>query len=465
QLLKHISECFIKPKYEVHEAKQPYYLGPVDLAMLFAHYIQQGLLFTKPSNLGDEQFSIHELLQCLKKSLSLTLVHFYPLAGHLETQTDEEEGQKCLVFVDCNKGPGARFIHATLDMTISDILLPTDVPEVVQSFFDHDGAVNYDGHYRSLLTIKVTELLDGVFIGCSMNHALGDGTSYWHFWNVWSETHKAKLEESVPVLRMPIHDRWFPDGYGPPIFLPFTQPDDFVVSLHETPDQLRVRIFHFSSESIARLKSKANEETHNNNTTTRKISSFQALSALYWRSIIRALNLPHNQVTNCRLTTNNRHRLHPPLPKEYFGNCISALKTTTTVGELLEHDLGWAASLLHQSVINHGDKVVRDFINRWLKSPDIFKLEKLTDSYSVMMGSSPRFDMYGKEFGLGKAVAVRRGYADKFVGKVTCYPGYEGGGSVDLEICLTPDSMEALELDQEFMDNVSLFLKGYRIIE
>lgn len=65
-----------------------------------------------------------------------------------------------------------------LDMAISDIISPTDVPLVVQSFFDHDRAVNHDGHERPLLSIQVTELVDGVFIGCSMNHAIVDGTSY-----------------------------------------------------------------------------------------------------------------------------------------------------------------------------------------------------------------------------------------------------------------------------------------------
>ena len=38
--------------------------------------------------------------------------------------------------------------------------------------------------------------------------------------------------------------------------------------------------------------------------------------------------------------------------------------------------------------------------------------------YCVMMGSSPRFNMYGNEFGMGKGVAVRSGYANKFDGKV-----------------------------------------------
>ena len=53
----------------------------------------------------------------------------------------------------------------------------------------------------------------------------------------------------------------------------------------------------------------------------------------------------------------------------------------------------------------------------------------------MVIGGSHRFDMYGPEFGLGRAAAVRMGYANKDNGKVTANPGREGGGSVDLEIC------------------------------
>ncbi|KAI9200712.1 hypothetical protein LWI28_012115 [Acer negundo] len=67
------------------------------------------------------------------------------------------------------------------------------------------------------------------------------------------------------------------------------------------------------------------------------------------------------------------------------------------------------------------------------------------------MGSSPRFNKYGIEFGLGKAVTLRSGYAIKFDGKVQSYPGREGGGSIDLEVILPPESMHALESDEEFM--------------
>ncbi|CAJ2670207.1 unnamed protein product [Trifolium pratense] len=143
----------------------------------------------------------------------------------------------------------------------------------------------------------------------------------------------------------------------------------------------------------------------------------------------------------------------PPLPNGYFGNSIYTVSTETTAKELLENDLGWAAWKIHLAIANHDDKVVRRSAEEWLSSPFLYRMDLFFDPYTVMMGSSPRFNMYGNEFGMGKALAVRSGYANKFDGKVTSYPGHEGGGSIDLEVCLSPDKMMALETDEEFMSS------------
>jgi hypothetical protein len=148
--------------------------------------------------------------------------------------------------------------------------------------------------------------------------------------------------------------------------------------------------------------------------------------------------------------------MDPQLSQDYFGNSVHVVAGVATAGELLEQSLGWAAWQLHQAVVNHTDKVVRGWLDAWLQSPFIFQPARLFDRYSVMMGGSPRFNMYGNEFGMGKAVALRSGYANKFDGKVSSFPGYEGGGSIDLEVCLPPDFMSAIESDEEFMDVVCL---------
>ncbi|CBI19490.3 unnamed protein product, partial [Vitis vinifera] len=182
-------KCFIKPKFTSEETKEPCYLTPWDLAMLSVNYIQKGLLFSKPPDVDDPQNFMATLLDRLKDSLALTLDHFYPLAGRLATKKED----------------------------------------IIQSFFDHDRVINHDGHTLSLLSIQVTELVDGIFIGCSINHSMVDGTSFWHFFNAWSEVFTAQEKNSpITLSRPPILKRWFPDGYGPIINLPFTHHDEFI---------------------------------------------------------------------------------------------------------------------------------------------------------------------------------------------------------------------------------------------
>ncbi|KAG6608462.1 putative acetyltransferase, partial [Cucurbita argyrosperma subsp. sororia] len=445
--LRHISSCFVKPELDClpQESKQPLHLSPLDLPMLSAHYIQKGLLFHKPPDAYHHPHTfMPNLLHRLKASFSTALLHFYPLSGRLAT-TINDHPPSISVYVDCVNSPGAKFIHAALDTTISDVLSPVDVPSVVHSFFDHDRAVNYDGQTMPLLSIQVTELLDGVFIGCSFNHVIGDGTSYWNFFNMWSEIFQAPSNQ---ISRPPVLKRWFPDGYGPIINLPFTHTDQFI-SRFEAP-QLRERMFHFSAESIAKLKAKAKTECG-----SKGISSFQSLSALVWRSITRARRIAEDQPTICMMAANGRARLEPPFSENYFGNVVRAVKAEAKAGELLEKELGWAALKLHDAVVNITDKNLRDSLDQWLQSPYTFQLGRFFSPNSIMMGSSPRFNVYGNEFGMGKAVALRSGYANKFDGKVSSFPGNEGGGSIDLEICLLPQNMAMLESDLEFMNVVS----------
>lgn len=381
----------------------------------------------------------------LKLSLSLTLVHYYSLAGRLKTSKTENP-HAYIVYVDLNNSPGARLIHASLDIKVSDIVSQTYVPPVVYSFFDHHRAINHDGHTRPLLSIQVTDLVDGVFIGTSMNQCLADGTCYWHFLTALSEAFKQTEQgRSFSITRKPIIKRWFPEGHDRIVNLPFKSQEEFL-RRYEAPKLLE-RCFHFTAESIAKLKSRANREVNRDN----EISSFQSLAALVWRSITRARRLNKDETTCCFFAINSRPRLEPPLSQDYFGFCVNAVQGTARVGELLENDLGWGAWKMHEAVVGHTNEVVRRWLDSWEESPVIYKTDEFFQPKNVFMGSSPRFNKYGIEFGLGKAVALRSGYANKSDGKVSSYPGREGGGSVDLEICLAPDVMHALESDKEFM--------------
>ncbi|CAN6824069.1 unnamed protein product [Brassica oleracea] len=449
-------------------------LSVSDLPMLSCHYIQKGCLFTRP------HLPPHALLSHLKHSLSLTLSHFPPLAGRLSTSEDGH------VFLSCNDA-GADFVSAAAkSVRVSDVIEGIDVPDVVKEFFTYDRTVSYEGHNRPILAVQVTELNDGVFIGCSVNHSVTDGTSLWNFINTFAEVSRG----AGNVTRHPDFTR--ESVLISPAVLKVPQGGPKVTFNENEP--LRERIFSFSREQILELKAMVNKRRtwmvdngvevlgkQSNDKINGKengkltemleslllrndavsktgnkleISSFQSLSALLWRAITRARKLPSTKTTTFRMAVNVRHRLSPKLDPEYFGNAIQSVPTFATAGEVLSRDIRWSADQLNQSVAAHQDGKIRDTVADWEANPRCFPLGN-PDGASVTMGSSPRFPMYDNDFGWGKPVAVRSGRANKFDGKISAFPGRDGNGSVDLEVVLAPETMAGIETDGEFMRYVS----------
>ncbi|OVA06477.1 Transferase [Macleaya cordata] len=455
--------------------------------MLSCHYIQKGVLFTRPP------IPFDSLITLLKRSLSRTLTHFPALAGRMKTDSDG------YVYIDCNDA-GVDFIEANAGhLYIRDILLPDkDVPNSFKEFFTFDRTISYEGHFKPIVAVQVTELADGVFIGCAANHAVTDGTSFWNFFNTFAEVSRGVKK----ITRQPDFTRNFVKDS--PAVLKF--PDGAPKVTFDVDAPLRERIFHFSRESILKLKSKANGKRQDNGfldtaeilgkqsnddwkingaenqnpngkvtsvleswlkinplgsqtetealNPTVEISSFQSLSAQLWRSVTRARKLAPSKITTFRMAVNCRHRLEPRMHPYYFGNAIQSIPTVAPAGELLSRDLRWCAGMLNKNVVAHDDATVRRGVEDWEKNPRCFPLGNF-DGASITMGSSPRFPMYDNDFGWGRPLAVRSGKANKFDGKISAFPGREGGGSVDLEVCLAPETMSELENDWEFMQYVS----------
>lgn len=452
-----LSKCTVFPsqKSSLSDLK----LSVSDLPMLSVHYIQKGCLFTRPP------FPMAQLVSLLKLSLSHTLTHFPPLAGRFVTDSDG------YVYISCNDD-GVDFVHASAThIFIRDVIGSIDVPDHVKEFFPLDRTVSYRGHFIPLLAVQVTELADGVFIGCAVNHSVTDGTSFWNFFNTFAEVSRGVKR----IVRQPDFTRDSVFISNSVLKLPADGPK--VTFAGDAP--LRERIFSFSRESIQRLKAKTNNQKLNYGggnivelmakqsndplktktetveiNPTAEISSFQSLCALLWRAVTRARKFPSSKMTTFRMAVNCRHRLQPKLNPLYFGNAIQSIPTYVSAGDVLSHDLHWCAEQLNKNVKAHDDVMVRKYVEDWEKDPRCFPLGNF-DGAMLTMGSSPRFPMYENDFGWGRPVAVRSGRANKFDGKISAFPGREGGGSVDLEVILSPETMEGLESDPEFMQYVA----------
>ncbi|GLT31439.1 hypothetical protein SLA2020_061740 [Shorea laevis] len=457
-----------------------------DLPMLSCHYIQKGCLFTRPS------LPIDSLIPLLKRGLSRTLSFFPPLAGRLCTDADG------YIYITCNDA-GVEFYHAKYTQWfIRDVISPIHTPEFVEEFFPFDKTVSYEGHFKPIMAVQVTELADGVFIGCAVNHAVTDGTSFWNFFNSFAEVCR-KMGAGNDIERIARQPNFSRDSVlvSPAVL---RVPEGGPKVTFDENEPLSERIFSFSREAIQELKATVNGKKWLDNndvfdaveimgkqsndkysdgngksiagilenwlfktsavpktdseSKAVEISSFQSLCALLWQAVTRGRKLPASKTTTFRMAVNVRPRLNPKLDPLYFGNAIQSIPVYASAGDVTSRDLRWCAEQLNEAVKAYDDGAVRRVIGDWEKNPRCFPLGNF-DGAILTMGSSPRFPMYDNDFGWGRPLAVRSGGANKFDGKISAFPGREGNGSVDLEVLLTPETMAGIESDSEFMRYVT----------
>ncbi|KAM0895407.1 hypothetical protein ACQ4PT_023843 [Festuca glaucescens] len=440
-----VSRRMIKPPSDSEEAVN-IHLTPWDLRLITVDYIQKGILLLKPPAGGVGE----RLVNTLASSFGRALGKFYPFAGRLVVE--HHDGATVAVVLQCT-GEGAEFIHAVAPgVAVADIVGSIHIPSVVWSLFPLNHVLGADAATESLpvLSAQVTELADGVFIGMSMNHSVGDGTAFWEFFKTWSEINRGGVDLREVSTLAPVHQRFFVDTSPVPICLPFSKLED-VVRRFERP-MVQECFFTFSAANIQKLKARANSET----AATVAISSLQALLAHVWRAVSRARRLPQGQETSHSLLIGCRGRVKG-IPQGYMGNAVVFGKASSTVGEILHKGLGWTAWQLNRAVASFDEAAMADWLDRWTREPDfVYAGGKSFGGAAVATGSSPRFDVFGNNFGWGKPVAVRSGSGNKMDGKVTVFEGGERGGSMSLEVCIAPDALQRLVADEEFMNAVSL---------
>ncbi|GFP97828.1 uncharacterized acetyltransferase at3g50280 [Phtheirospermum japonicum] len=102
---------------------------------------------------------------------------------------------------------------------------------------------------------------------------------------------------------------------------------------------------------------------------------------------------------------------------------------------MLENGLGWTAWQINRVVASFdGPDKVKEFYMGWIKKPSFLQSDGFPNNYFILL-NSPRFDVYGNDFGWGKPVGVRSGGANSSDGRVSISGGLEEG-SVEIEACL-----------------------------
>ncbi|KAL9831882.1 putative quinate O-hydroxycinnamoyltransferase [Arabidopsis thaliana] len=304
-------------------------------------------------------------------------------------------------------------------------------------FFPSIDVKSIHGLSEPLLALQVTELKDGVFISFGYNHMVADGASIWNFFNTWSKICSNEYDHQKNLKPLVLRG-WFLDKIDYRIHIPASEADAPTSDEISQMPTSKERVFHFTKKNISELKTKANGETGSSDLI---ISSLQALSAHLWRSIIRHSGMKREEETHCKVAVDLRQRLNPPLDKECFGNVNNLGVATVTVGELLDHEIGWAALQISKMVRSQTDEKYKTFAENWVNN---VKISKTGDGSrmvcdSVVVSSSPWFDVGGP----GNSIS----------GKLVLFQGIEEG-SIDVHATLWCDVLVKLLADVEFMENM-----------
>lgn len=435
--------------------KHRMFLSSFDLGLV-PYNNMRFLLFYKPTpTTRQKEFSV--IVENLKRSLSLVMVDFYPFASRLYLKGGESGRPE----LDCNDG-GVDFVEASIDMAFQDVE-NNDFQH--KNFFQELAPTRNQNDETSLLSVQVTAFLGGgICVGVRFHHVIADAKSFWHFMECWAEQSRG-----IPTSKKPRHMRTVfkrdKQNYTIPnisltakqvltdlskeaYISSFTRDDllprkctsntseensaniTTIQKSMKEETKLEVSSFHFSEKMIKKLKERSGT-----------LSSFVAVAAQFWRCIMKAREVPHEEYVDIEVVAECRGRVKPPLPQTYFGNCVSYGYARTTAKELMEQDIRFAARLIQEAI---NSCTTEEYINNqidWCESQLSSRGQVVTENllgtrYIVHTMMSPKFLVYEIDYGWGSPLSVQDVFMDasNIIGGLYLFAGRGGGITVSTQL-------------------------------
>ncbi|KAL8031434.1 hypothetical protein ABFX02_13G024200 [Erythranthe guttata] len=417
-----------------------------DVLWLHFHPIRR-LLFYEYS--GSESHFSETLIPKLKESLSHTLKHYLPVAANLLYPINTDDQKPVLRYA---AGDSVSMKIAVSGGNFDDLV--GNHPRDADQFYDFVPEIppvteDSDGHkIVPVFALQVTLFPGrGICIGFSNHHTLGDARSIVGFMWAWASIAKfggeeellKKQGEFLPIFdRSVIHDPLGVDG----IFWEAMRNIPFKSSSFPLPTN-RVRATYTLRQSdIEKLKdsvlAKKPDLGH--------VSSFVVTASYVWTTLLKSGDAVGEEVDDdvfefFIFTVDVRGRTNPPMPLNYFGNCLGGsmakIEHKTLVGEEGFVIAAEAIALDIKNRVNNKDEVLKG-VENWMSDS-----EKFVGMRAVGVSGSPKFDLCDADFGLGRArkLEVVSIDGEKYSISLCKSSGLEGG--LEIGLALPKDRMEA----------------------
>lgn len=371
---------------------------------------------TQPLFFYDYHFSTSHFLSTtlptLKRSLSLTLLHFFPFAGNLLLPSDTNEKPRIV----CTEFD---FVSLTIAESDGDFThLTGNHPRDVNDFHSlvpelHTGSVsaNETTLLPPLFAVKVTVFAkSGLCIGLAYHHVVADGRTFNNFVKTWASFCKDScffMNSSPSYDRYVIFDR---NGLEDVFLKEWFKRKKMVIGSEtekDSPEMARVT-FVLSLNDMERVKkwiigqcSKKNwpQPVH--------LSPYVLTCAFLWVCLLKSLIQEDGKRTRkfhaedpsyFGFNAGGINRLDYQVPTSYFGNCIGFGRSMARVGELLGEDGIIVAANSLGNTIKMLDRAMFEGAEKWISDWEVL----LGSDLHVMVCGSPKVDLYKTDFGWGR---------------------------------------------------------------
>ncbi|KAK7287263.1 hypothetical protein RIF29_00447 [Crotalaria pallida] len=447
-----------------------------DLSWLRFHPVECTYFYPFPFPLENpSSYFFEKVVPRLKTSLSLTLQHFLPLAGNFVWPHDSET--PIVKYTTLGDDEGVSLVIAESDADFNHILnnssSPHDDAIESRSFVPHLESSHSFAHVISLQVTLFQK--SGFCIGISTHHAFLDGKSAITFTKAWASMCSSSLESSSPSLDPefePFFDRnvikdptglnlYFTNNWSEVAKLFPPEDDDnnnnnATRSLKILPFKPRVEdsiraTFELTRTNLENLKKRVlskwdtvvidDEVVFEELLKPQFLSSFVVACAYVSVSIAKAIHGIDKKKEKFAFsfTVDFRARLKPPIPANYFGNCVLGESVDTHPTDYIKED-GFVivAKKFHNKLKKLDNEVVEDVVKNV-----VTKFTALASEGVEIIGivGSNRFGMYGIDFGWGKPVKVDIASVDRSL-VFSIIDNKDGNGGIQVGLVLNKHVMD-----------------------
>ncbi|KAF8105203.1 hypothetical protein N665_0161s0003 [Sinapis alba] len=372
-----------------------------DLPWLNVNPIQRVTFYRHTELSYDSFYSL--ILPKLEASLSLVLSHFLPLSGHLKWDPQDPKPHIVILPQDTVSlivaETDADFSRASGKGLLHQSELRALVPELT---FSSDSV--------PVLSLQITLFPNqGFCIGNTNHHAAVEGKTVVSFLKSWAHICKygtmpqdfhlpALLDRTVINVPSQLELKFFE-------LQRFLSQDNAYVRTLKTPpgkdieDVVRITL-ELSQEDVKKLRDRVKTES---NRPDLHLSTFVVSYAYVLTCLVKARCGDADQPVPFRYVADFRDRLDPPVPLNYFGNCVlpihlSRYKAKTFLGE---DGFVNGVNILSDSV--RGLRT-RGLDSIWKDYEEGLKMMKPGVQKLIVGGGSNKFGIYGSDFGWGRPV-------------------------------------------------------------